>query len=300
MLTKIRYAITNAAQRAEIAAGREGGIYREVEVDLSTHALESWIEVDSDGALSTIYREGKAAINRNTIAAPQETLPSADQAADILAAEMRAYLALRSQTIAAWLALPDEDRIYRYHGLREVDWCVKEPDYIDKNVSAEIDRLGKICTARDATERAAIEARREKDEAEKAAVEAAKLTQLAEAVQRLGTQVQKDKWAAGLMANREALDLIAADYFRLVPLAGFTLLPNGAQLGDDGELTEKGTLTDAQFVTRQKIAALLPDATIEAQHETGTDPDSGEDTECDYLKISKTIGLYTVARKVTI
>jgi hypothetical protein len=91
MLTKIRYAITDAAQRAEIAAGREGGKYREIEADLSTHAVEAWVEVDADGELRTICREG---INRNTIAAPQETLPSADQAAEILAAEMRVYLAL--------------------------------------------------------------------------------------------------------------------------------------------------------------------------------------------------------------
>jgi len=93
-LTKIGYTLTARAQRAEIAAGREGGKYREVEVDLSTHAVEAWVEVDSDGDLRTICREGKAAINRNTIAAPQETLPSADQAAEILAAEMRAYLAV--------------------------------------------------------------------------------------------------------------------------------------------------------------------------------------------------------------
>ena len=95
-LTKIGYTITDTAQRAEIAAGREGGKYREVEVDLSTHAVESWVEVDSDGDLRTICREG---INRNTIDTPQASLLSADRAAEVLAAEMRAYLALRSQTI---------------------------------------------------------------------------------------------------------------------------------------------------------------------------------------------------------
>jgi hypothetical protein len=91
-LTKIRYAITDAAQRAELVAGREGGKYREVEVDLSRYATELWVEVDSDGDLRTICRVEAA--NRNTIATPQETLPSADQAAEILAAEMREYLAL--------------------------------------------------------------------------------------------------------------------------------------------------------------------------------------------------------------
>ena len=93
-LTKVGYTLTDAAQRAELVAGREGGKYREVEVDLSRYATELWVEVDADGDMRTICREGKAAINRNTIAAPQETLPSADQAAEILAAEMRAYLAL--------------------------------------------------------------------------------------------------------------------------------------------------------------------------------------------------------------
>jgi len=91
-LTKVGYTLTDAAQREEIAAGREGGKYREVEVDLSTHAVEAWVEVDADGDMRTICRE-EAAINRNTIAAPQESVLSADRAADILAAEMRAYMA---------------------------------------------------------------------------------------------------------------------------------------------------------------------------------------------------------------
>jgi len=104
----------------------------------------------------------------------------------------------------------------------------------------------------------------------KTAAEQARRDAERRAVERLGSDLQKRKWAAGLMAAEEVEKLVGNEYFRPAREAGFNVLPHTCHFGIDGEYEEnvKG-LPDKQFERLERLQALYPAAKFRLIRETG-------------------------------
>ncbi|MCK9570161.1 hypothetical protein M0R72_14550 [Candidatus Pacearchaeota archaeon] len=139
---------------------------------------------------------------------------------------------------------------------------------------AERDRRNQEITerAKDAyQEQKALEAEQAK------AVKARKYAQLTEAVQRLGTEEQRDRWSEGLMSPREAVALIEQE--ALAPLADYTLpiLASGGVGGPGSLYTSILYLRADEYTALRTIKTALPTATIRLYRvsEDVTDDDDG-------------------------
>jgi hypothetical protein len=120
--------------------------------------------------------------------------------------------------VAKLLALPTADLIHQpyldmawdiSYGLRDVK--------SDPRVAGILAAAEALAAERNA-QREAKRAAREQAEQQ---AEERKHAQLAEAVARLGTESQKERWAEGLLPTREAIDLIVAE--KLAPLDGLRI-----------------------------------------------------------------------------
>jgi hypothetical protein len=136
-------------------------------------------------------------------------------------------------------------------------------------------------------------------EAEKLATEQRKKTQLSEAVTRLGTPLQQERWESGVMPHSEALDLIRAEW--VAPLVEAGLVPQKNEFHLDADLesngspiemdeSDKKTLTDAQWVVSKKAMATIPGAFASYHHQYYYDRD--DLGGCDVIRLSKKIGEY--------
>jgi hypothetical protein len=295
-LTKISYKITDALQRAEIAAGRDGLKSRDVDVDLVSMISDTeHTKIQSDGAIWIETHQGR---NWNTLDSEQSALLTPVTALDALKKEIADGIAADDTAIVAWLALPDDKKIES----RSFDnWRVfnyNRPNGIgDGRVKNEIERLSKICTDHNAKVKKTLDEAQAKKIKNDAEIESRKLAQLSEAVARLGTATQKARWVAGVMARSEVIDLIRADVFAAI---GADALPSGEyhlpaendEYGANIEHSEsdKKTLTDAQFGRVQKILALVPGATATYHHEYYKDHDDID--TLDIARLKKTVGEY--------
>jgi hypothetical protein len=133
--------------------------------------------------------------------------------------------------------------------------------------------------------------------------------QLSDAVSRLGSDLQKQKWVAGLMAHREALDLIYMETFGHIPgavMGSDFVLPEETDEYDqkiERNSTEKKTLTDTQFAKAREIVALAPGATAAYYHEYYENSDDEENEELpslDILLLSKKIGEYSISCQIAL
>jgi hypothetical protein len=297
-LTKISYKITDALQRAEIAAGRDGARNREVEVDLVSMISDTeHTKIQSDGAIWIETHQGR---NWNTLDTDQAVLLTPDTALDALKKEIADGIAADNAAIVAWLALPDEKKIEdRALG----NWRVfdyNRPNGIgDGRVKNEVERLKKICSDHNTEAKKIADGARAKKEKNDAEIESRKLAQLNEAVGRLGTDTQKARWAAGVMARSEVIDLIRADIFSFLgadalPADEYHLPEETDDYGETIEHSEsdKKTLTDAQFEKIQSALAKIPGATATYHHEYYDDHDDMD--TLDIARITKTVGEYTL------
>jgi hypothetical protein len=313
--TKISYTITPACQRAEIAAGRDGSQYQTVVVDLvPLIGDETHIQPVPDGALRYCPTGSRYSSLANTLPTPQDQILDQDTAiaairADIarIEAEQATAAAEEQAAIDRWLALPDGPEIdggkisreysrgiirYRYNFPRGVERT-------DPRIADECRRLQDICASLNREAEAEVERR----EAAEAATDARKLAQLADAVSRLGSEVQRDKWAAGLMARREAIDLLWNDVF--APLGDRALdteewhIPKieaeEYEAAPEREEGEKLTLSDEEFEAAQAAIALIPGCTAEYVHQYYSDGREGGHM---YARLSVVRGEYTLRADV--
>jgi hypothetical protein len=202
--------------------------------------------------------------------------------------------------IVEWIAKTDDQKIgegYTYNRLKI--YGDYELPSSDPRVKAERERLTKIITEKHAEmDRIAAERKLEvekenaKNAAGKARIEAAKTAQLSEAVLRLGTDLQIERWEEGVMPRREALDLIAADLIKPIIADGISVLPAGLHVAGCQEGTEKRTLTDDEFTIAKRVRALMPGWSYSYWHQE-TDEDSDCDYEwCNVIRIIKKVGEY--------
>jgi hypothetical protein len=143
-------------------------------------------------------------------------------------------------------------------------------------------------------------------EEEKQIIERNKLQQLSYAVEALGTDSQKERWAAGVMPRSEALGLIRSEWLAPLCHAGIDPLHNAYHLEESSEYgqeieieeSEKMTLTDEQWAVVKKCCAALPDAQAKYYHQHQTDVDEPE--SCDLVRLTQKIGEYTLECDVII
>lgn len=205
------------------------------------------------------------------------------------------------KNITEWLAKTDEDKIgidyhrktYDYHGDNSLPSD-------DPRVKTERARLQKICDAKNEQKKNDDEKYEADKIARETATEARKFCQLTDAVTRLGTKTQSDRWNAGVMARSEAIDLLWHEMVAPLTAAGFEPLKNEYHItektdeGDEIECSEgdKKTLTDEEFVAAKKATALIPSSTAAYYHQYQDGVDEPE--TCDLVRLTKTIGEYTL------
>jgi len=213
----------------------------------------------------------------------------------------------RADEIATWLALPDDECVEKY---RPADgWRIKNFDYIFAAECADKKaRLCKICDDRDTSD---ADAKRQSDEeaAErqriKAEQEAAQKQRnrdaLTSVVARLGTDLQRQKWGAGVMAHSEALDLLFNETFPDYSATGAGPLKNtwhvetertdewGTDIVDDYDESDKKTLTDEEFAAAAEIIAKVPNAKAVYFKQWSYTSDKETVDSCVLLRLSKTV-----------
>lgn len=177
------------------------------------------------------------------------------------------------------------------------------PEHIEAHVldiirqSEETTKQHAEATARRTTEREAEELAKRVHETQEREREARKLGQLADAVARFGTESQKERWNAGVLPHREALDLIWLDAMKPVISAG--LYPDDGTKYHLGESitsaneSEKRTLDDEEWATVKEIrAALGEEWEYSYWKEYGYDEDGEEVVEAVICRVEKRIGEY--------
>ena len=321
-LTKISYTITTACQRAEIAAGRDGSQNQTVLVDLiPLIGDEVHIQPVPDGALRycpTGKNDNGSRYSSlsNTLPTPQGAILDQDTAiaairADIarIEAEQATAAAEEQASIDAWLALPDGPgidggKIYRhtypagYVYRLPQGVCVSGP-----RIEAERKRLQAICDRLNRESTAKADRLAAAKQAAEQATAARKLAQLGEAVERLGTDLQRKKWSAGLMPRREAIDLLWHEAF--APLGERALDAEAWHIpkidadeyeeAPDREEGPKSTLSDSEFEAAQAAIALIPGCTAEYVHQYYSDGRAGGHV---YARLSVVCGEYTLQADV--
>ena len=225
------------------------------------------------------------------------------------------------QKTLEWLSKPDDQKIYMDTFRTATSARVigdKEINSNDPRVRDEQRRLGEIMSQRMAAEKEKIAATREnleKQEAEKKEkeieIDKGKVNQLSEVVTLYGSKTQKEKWAAGLMARKEALDLLWAETFK-TPLDGtdFVARDNKTYIlmgyitdtnEDNYTYTQITTLSDPQFEAFQRIKKIFGDAAVyDLAREVYASEETDEKQSVVYCEVSKTVGLYTLECAITL
>jgi hypothetical protein len=277
-MTRLTYRISEKLQRAEIAAGRLGSRRREIDADLTSLISYPEISVYTDGALNLIRQR----VSNNSLLDQEQLLDEPTVIDAVIAAithdrsTKKAETEEREKEILAWLALPDGKKSWADGSLQSMSSCN------DPRVVAEATRL-----------RQAAEARRAAEETAKLELEQRKLAQLTEAVNRLGTESQKERWAAGVMERAEALNLLWQEIVAPLLAAGLEPLKNEPHIPDSYE-SEKSTLTDEQWVVAKKAIAALPGASAEYYHQyQDYHDDDAEDDSLDLIRLTmRVVGEY--------
>jgi hypothetical protein len=145
-------------------------------------------------------------------------------------------------------------------------------------------------------------------DAKKNAQEKQKRNQLDEAVSKLGTESQKERWIAGVMPVGEVVDLIVEDQLKPVyaVMDGAELVStNETYLVKDCEdceieTTEKRTLTDEEWATWKKIKSVVPDdVMVDFEKETKTCY-SCENEYAVVAECSWDVGVITVCARIVL
>ena len=213
----------------------------------------------------------------------------------------------RADEIATWLALPDDGCVEKYRPVN--GWRLRyfehasAPECADKKA-----RLSKLCDDRDAADAEA----KKKSDAEAAERQRIRADQevaqqqrnreaLTAVVARLGTDLQRQKWAVGVMAHSEALDLLFNETFPDYSATGAGPLKNtwhvetertdewGTDIVDDYDESDKKTLTDEEFVVAAEITAKVPDAKAEYFKQRSYTDDKETVDSCVLLRLSKKV-----------
>lgn len=143
---------------------------------------------------------------------------------------------------------------------------------------------------------------RRRDEKQKEELEAGKTAQLAEAVNKYGTESQRERWNENLMPRNEAVELLwqktfeplLAEGFELNKSTGYLLTTETDEYGEEIDMdeTEKRTLNDEQWATVKKIKSVMPDATYEFYHQYYEE--HSELGTIDLVRLTKVIGKITL------
>jgi len=133
-------------------------------------------------------------------------------------------------------------------------------------------------------------------EEEKKKEEVLRMKQLAEAVARLGTAMQKERWEEGVMPRAEAIDLIVKEATKPLIQAGYEIMDSSEYHvgGEDPGQTQKRTLSDGYFAEAKKIRSLMPGWKHTYWIDQSTEDDHEERQTCVYIKLSNTIGVIDV------
>jgi len=162
---------------------------------------------------------------------------------------------------------------------KTIDWDI----VADAGLKKQYDAAKSAWKARqDERKRAEREAREEQErqEADRKRAEAAAAEQIrreayCRAVSRLGTALQKRKWAAGLMSPTEIENMVLTEYFKPVAAAGYKILPHEKHL-KYSELWSVDCMTDEMFERYEQLRTLLPSAKISLTREIGVDDENDD------------------------
>lgn len=142
-----------------------------------------------------------------------------------------------------------------------------------------------------------------RSDAKKEAEDLRKKQQLTEAVNRLGTDLQKKKWEAGLMARAEVLGLLWNEAFAPLEDAEISSYKTneyvhnqvGAEYHDAyWKQDKKTTLTDLEFESLQKAISLITPDKYEIYTEYDKNEDDDHDERITLARLYKTVGEYTL------
>lgn len=216
--------------------------------------------------------------------------------------EIEKKKAQHEKEVAEWIALPDENKIRKIYSSYQVNYSTHTPTN-DPRIVAEAQRLRPLIDQKNAElkqqeeEQARIKKEREEFE-EKRAIEnqkilaekiAAKKQQLTEAINRVGTEVQQERWNDGVMPMREAYDLFYADALASLgmPYHSSKSFVIGCDCdSEECEETEKRTLTDEQYLVVKEVKKALPEFNLSYWHQKCNSCDD----QCDVVRVNKMIG----------
>jgi hypothetical protein len=145
------------------------------------------------------------------------------------------------------------------------------------------------------------EAAEEEAERAKEAEEERRVKQLGEAVARLGTMSQRERWAAEVMPRAEAIELIEAETWQPLRDSDLVLLDDSEWHVDGRNPTTSDlrTLTDDEWSVAREIRRLMPDAKISYYIDSAIGEDYsaiGEDYDdcrvwARYAQVRQTVGV---------
>jgi hypothetical protein len=154
---------------------------------------------------------------------------------------------------------------------------------------------------------------------EEAAAEARKHEQLTEVVNRLGSDLQRERWAAGVMPVAEAVALVEGEALKPLRDAGLTLIdPTREHLDTDDiehagccgqygtpdvsyDESHKSTLDDEQWTNLRKLRAAIPQSAETAPRIATTICNScKKNSKLVFASATWTIGEITISTDVTL
>lgn len=127
-----------------------------------------------------------------------------------------------------------------------------------------------------------------------------KIEQLTDAVTRLGSDSQKERWAAHVMPRSEILDLLWAEWIK--PVAELPLLATKCGPHFEGAWeSDKQTLSDNEWDDAKHLYDLFPGATITYHHQYDQyELSINHPRVCDLIRLMQHIGMYDFGADVII
>ncbi len=149
---------------------------------------------------------------------------------------------------------------------------------------------------------AELEAAEAAEDIQEKALEARKTQQLADAVAQLGSPLQRERWAAGVMPRREAIDLIVEQARRPLVDAGL-VVEDSKHYHVDGDSQHEhsiSTLNDLCWEIARKLPGLIPGVEIGYWRQEGTDSNTGETHTRIIARMTWLVGLVEVGADVVL
>jgi len=320
MMLQVMYTLSEQGRKEALRRGLPATHKQVLGGEINAEALDiPGVYVDAEGhAILTSYPhsyilDSAEFVGRATLDERDTPLVDVGEALDVVRAAVAAEsakLAVREAeerakvdtAVATALATGPESFVRtRYDSWETTGWV----DGVDIGDDPRVEQL--VAQAHEIVKihRAEIEAQEERNAAAERAADAKKAQQLTDAVMQLGSSSQRERWAAGVMPRREAIDLITANARRPLTDAGL-VVEDSDSYHVDGDSTSEArikNLDDEKWSVVKSIFTALPSLDrekVDFWRQTGIDTDSGEKHVRILARLSWTVGLIDIDTDVII